>query len=1537
MANNWNEFVTNVKLNTSEAENRLKTLKQKTDDLIKQRDKLINGGSSKTQVNALQKQINQNEKSMRQLQKQATNVIDVINNMDSSSLVQLQQAQRMLNAEMQKTPQNTDYFKQLNEKLQSVKTSIAGIRAESRENYNEMSQARTAALNLSNVLGNLNTSSMKELTAAAAEAKRQMSEAKPNTQEYEKAATSLKTIQTRITEINRSQQQVNTAIDRYNDEINRVAKDTEKTRKETELIDKTLKNLSTANIREMEYTVQVLNERLRETDRGTEAYKRLENQLKQVKAQLSAVAEEQSVASKGSTWSRFAESMNKNAVAITTLLSSITGLTMTVRKCVDAYTEMDQEMNNVRKYTGQTMAQVEEMNEDFKMMNTRTSREELNQLAGAAGRLGITAKDCIEEFVEAADKIGVALGDDLGQGAVDKIGKLAQVFGEDKTKGLRGAMLATGSAVNELAQSSSANAGYIVDFTADLAGVARQANMSQAEIMGLASALDQNMQEEATSSTVFSQLITKMYQNPAKFAKIAGVDVAKFTKMLKTDANEALLTFMQTMQNKGGFDALAPMFQEMNLDGTRAVGVLSSVATHLDQVKEAQDTANKAYAAGNSVIGEFNVQNETEAAKIDKAKKAFKEITIELGQKLLPVARYGITTTSLAVKALAAIVNIATKYRATIIALTATIAALIIAEEGHIIKQKLIAFWNNVIVAGTKKLWAVLMANPYTAVAGAITVLIGLMIDLARRTNDQAKMQKQLNDIKKTAAERTAEETERVKNLEKAMNNGNLSMKERKKAADQLNAIIPGYNAKLDATRKKYVANKQKLDDYINSLVHLYEVMGAKDKIKELGEKRAGLVIDQKQAEKDLEAQQKYYEGQTKINASIGGREAKAMQMGDNTSLNIAKGKVEDIKKDIKDIDKQINNIKEAYGTDIQKSEVSKPEPGTDPNAGNNNSGGGGNTMSEKERKKQEAERKKKEAERKAAMKKEIDEEKDKTAKEQAENTFAYATGQKLYKDYLDAKHDIAEKGYDAIKKVYEKYGEDGSEYDQKKSEEELKKMEDRQKASIKEIEKGKAKEKALANDDYYNPSSDIYMNESALQERLFQIDMAAQQKKIDSLKAGSEDWIEARDEMEQMQQEHSVSLQQQYQERLARYREQWGKTDIESQKQIELKGLDELLKQKLIKEEEYHEMRHQIELNYELQKSEQAKNNSHNEVVRRNAQTAYQTASNYASADEGEEKPTLGRYLTGDITHYKDTVARLKEMYGEDAENFEEFQQAKSMAFGTMMEGVTSKAQAAFDSISQILDGMSSYFDAQSQYEQNIVTKKYEKQINAAGNNSAKKKKLEEKEQKEIAKIKTKYNKKAMKIELAQATASMILGAMNAYSSAMKLPAPGNMVYAQIAAGIAMAAGLLNIATIKKQHAAEEAGYYMGGFTGGSNFRRRAGIVHEGEFVANHQTLQNPNVMPVLQLIDHAQRTNTVGSLTANDVTRQLGQGGSAVVAPVVNVSNDNSELADTMDQARDTMDRLDKRLEDGINVLFSMEYFKKEERRWDKMQNNK
>lgn len=404
-----------------------------------------------------------------------------------------------------------------------------------------------------------------------------------------------------------------------------------------------LENLKTSSIKEIRQTMGAINRELKSgaVARNSQQWKFLNDQLKRCKQELQSINQESKTTK--SVWTRFFNFLNKNWGAFTQIVGAITGLSITIRKSVKDFADMDQAMVNVQKYTNQTKGQVEEMNEDFKNMKTRTPREELNALAGAAGRLGITAKNSIEEFVDAADKINVSLGDDLGEGAVDKIGKLAQVFGEDKKKGLQGAMLATGSAVNELAQSSSANAGYIVDFAADLAGVGRQAGMSQQEIMGLASALDQNMQEEKTAATVFSQLITKMYQDPAKFAAIAGIKVKEFSKLLKEDANKALLEFMQSMQNKGGFAELAPMFESMNLDGTRAVGVLSAVATHLDQVREAQNTANNAYASGTSIIQEFNTQNSSVQAEMDMAKKQFKEVSIALGQELSPVVKYTIS------------------------------------------------------------------------------------------------------------------------------------------------------------------------------------------------------------------------------------------------------------------------------------------------------------------------------------------------------------------------------------------------------------------------------------------------------------------------------------------------------------------------------------------------------------------------------------------------------------------------------------------------------------------------------------------------------------------------------------------------------------------------------------------------------------------------------------------------------------------------------------------------------------------------------
>ncbi len=632
-------------------------------------------------------------------------------------------------------------------------------------------------------------------------------------------------------------------------------------------------------IRELTRDVKKMTIGTEEYNKTVKSISELNSILAEHKRAIRGVAEENK--SLGQRLNSVADFFNKWYYSLQTGLDALGGVTTTIRQCVKDFADMEEAMADVRKYTGQTAEQVHEMNEDFKRMDTRTSREQLNALAGAAGRLGITNQKMIEEFVDGADKINVALGDDLGEGAVDKIGKLAHMFGEDENKGLRGAMLATGSAVNDLAQSSSANAGYIVDFTADLSGVAIQAGMTQAQIMGLASALDQNMQEEATASTVFSQLITKMYQEPARFATLAGEDVKEFTELLKTNANEALLKFLSAMQSTGGFDKMAPLFSEMKLEGTRAVGVLSSVATHLDQVRETQKVAFNAYNEGNSVIEEFNVQNNTVQAGIDKAKKQFLDLSVELGEKLLPLIQKGISTGSMAVKILSTVTNFVIAHRKALITLSTTIGAYVAGvklsvlwKQRAIATEKLSAFWHAIqdkwlmtimlrhaVLNGTmsktvalqKMLNVVIGANPFGVFLAAITAVTTALVLYRQKLDDTAIAQNKLSEIRQEAASKVGEQETKIRALIEAAKDESLSMDDRRKAVAQLNKIIPGYNAQLDETTRKYKANDKALKDYLVSLQRKYELEGAKDELRRLGGEIAKERVKLRKAQEDFD------------------------------------------------------------------------------------------------------------------------------------------------------------------------------------------------------------------------------------------------------------------------------------------------------------------------------------------------------------------------------------------------------------------------------------------------------------------------------------------------------------------------------------------------------------------------------------------------------------------------------------------------------------------------------------------------------------
>lgn len=1549
-------YTTVIKLNSEEAKNRLKELEDRVARLKKAKQDAFSAGDSRLGA-SLAKDLKAAEREMKQFKNSTMSVKETLDNLSSASLGQLEKAARHLKGQMKAASDPSDFAK-LDAQLSKVKEQMLALKGATRK-------ADEEARRMTATVSNLKHASLNDLNFTAGRLRSQMADFDPNTTMYASRASQLKLVEAELERIRQSEQKVVTLMQQYDKEIDSTNVDIKETRRRMQLVNNTLANLKTSSIRDLEYSLKALNRQMRGMQRGTEQFKQMELKAKQLNAVLQGVRAEgvaqESWIKRSADWFNRMQGLALGAVA------AISGITFTVKKCVEEYAKMDDEMTNVRKYTGQAAEEVERMNEDFKQLDTRTPRQKLNQLAEDAGRLGITSTAAVEEFVDGADKINVALGDDLGDKAVSQIGKLAQMFGEDKTKGLRGAMLATGSAVNELAQNSSASAGYLVDFTARVAGVGKQAGFTQAQIMGLASVLDQNMQQDETAATAVQNLLAKMFQDSAKFAQIAGLNVKEFAKTLKEDANGALLQFLAAMRAKGGFADLAPMFEEMKMDGSRATGVLTVLADKLDDIKTAQNLASEAYSEGTSVLNEFETQNESVQAQLDKASKKFLDLSIELGQKLYPAARYCISAASLGVRSLSTLVDFVKDYWRILIVLTAAIVTYTAVSKAKLIADKAQMAWLNIMILREKAhlvlvglktsalktmaivqmaltreiklttaaqmLWnKVLLANPITAVIAVVAGLTAAIVTLSKETSTAEQAQRDYNDAVTDANKQASEEEASVMRLVSAIQSNTSAESDRKAALEELNGkLMREHLGNITEEAVRTGQATRQIQGYIDMMKKKIVIDGLQKKLAESIAKQAEQEDLLSEADNDKRG----------FWAKVWGR-VNPFANGKTKMLNLASDNKEvfiDVMNKSIDREKQYQQklIEKIQQLESQHFEINDPEPwrnngfngkGNDGTIIKQQSTTGTHQVSEKERKAREkaakaaaAEARKREAEAKRKQKQAADSIKAETNELMADNAKAYAEGKKTYQQFLDDRQSIQIKGFAKLKQLY---GAESNEYKQLLDNQvNVVKQHDAaiQKMNEQTIERERLQKEASIKAQYYDVNSKIYQNDNALNEALYKNDVEAMKKRLALYKdrEGSEEWLDLKAEMEQAELDHQLQMQESYQNQLRELRQQFGKQDLQVQETMYLNGLDNLYKQGLIKEEEYQQMKLEITKQFAAQRA-QIDADDHgagSAQLKINDKSSEMVNSARAAAGESQStgNATLGGYFSSQVENYQNTMEKLKELYGNDKQNHAAYMQAKGKITSDYLNDLIEKTAVVYNGINGILSASSSYAQACSDLEQAKISKNYEKQIAAAGNNSKKKKKLEEKRDKELAAAKSKANKKAMKIEIAQAIASTAMSAINAYASAAAIPTIG-WTLAPIAAGMATAAGMIQLAAIKKQHQAEAAGYYEGGYTGGNRYRKEAGVVHEGEFVANHNAVNNSSIRPALDLIDRAQRTNTVGSLTADDITRSLGQGSSTVVAPVVNVNNDNTEVRQSLDGVNAAVSRLTQTLDDGIEV---------------------
>lgn len=593
--------------------------------------------------------------------------------------------------------------------------------------------------------------------------------------------------------------------------------------------------LTNLSLRDLGKRQKDLNAILRQLNPNTELYKQYSEQLKEVNnriKELRGTANETRF-----SLAKLADGFNRYGTIAASIIAGLTGVTLTMRSFVNEYAEMEEAQSQVVKYTGLAKQEVEELNEEFKRMDTRTARTRLNELAGDAGKLGITTKDSVLEFVEAADMINVALGEDLGKDAITQIGKLADMFG-DGDRSLKENMLAVGSAVNSVAQNSSAAEPYLVEFTARMGGVGKQANLAITDIMGFASALDQNMLRSEMASTALSGLILKLYQEPAKYAKLAGLQVEEFTQLMSKDANEAVLTFLEALNRLGGMDKLAPVLDQMSLSGAEAASVISALAGNVDKVRKEQQGANQAFVEGTSIYNEFSVQNSTVQAELDKAKKSFSDIRVELGEQLLPVMKYMVTTGSLTVKGLSTIISIAAKYKTTITTLIVAITAYTVAVNASNLADKTKVFWTNQVIATVRRLFNVIKSNPYTAVMTLVSGLVALYYDWNRAGKQLTQTEQNLRDIRSQSNRDISVEKKEVADLLNVARDESITKETRLAAIRRLNEISPEYLGNLDLERIKTEDAAKAVDLYVQSLIAKQNIENANLKKTELLQQR---------------------------------------------------------------------------------------------------------------------------------------------------------------------------------------------------------------------------------------------------------------------------------------------------------------------------------------------------------------------------------------------------------------------------------------------------------------------------------------------------------------------------------------------------------------------------------------------------------------------------------------------------------------------------------------------------------------------------
>lgn len=593
----------------------------------------------------------------------------------------------------------------------------------------------------------------------------------------------------------------------------------------TERISKAMKNLSGTSLNELKRALSAAKSELGKMSASDKGLKQMQGNVKALQEQIDKLSG--SVHKQGGAWN----TAMKNLTAYVGMFALFNKAKDLVTGAIKKNFEYSGSLTDIRKVSGLTMDQVKQLSTELAKIDTRTSVDGLAQLAYQGAKLGMGkyGVDGMAQFVKAADKINVAIGEEMGEEALPALSKMVEVMGLIPKMGIDKAMEATGSAMFKLSSTSTSTSNDIVEFAKRLTGVARTAGITTDQLLALGSASSSMMLMPEVASTAMGKFIVALQKNHNLIAKELGIPDETIKNLYASGhAMDAIVLVLEKMRDKGNMNALGGIFKDLGSDGQRLVTAMVTMSKNVDMLKDHLYESQKAFEEASAVTDEYSMQQQSAIGILERAnnlwEKAFVNPDGVDAVKGMAEWWYEMSKTMTSSPLLKGTLLIALQMVLMALKAVATLLPVIIgymAAQGVYSGLMLIRQYGAALGLAIKELYAYATAsrtataaqvglnaaqkmNPWVALASVIIALAGVIYGYAQQAREAAKAaaeaERQANAWKNTlgkAAVETSNLNKKLENYKKMMNEANLTQKERQSLISRFNRDFRSYISNL--------------------------------------------------------------------------------------------------------------------------------------------------------------------------------------------------------------------------------------------------------------------------------------------------------------------------------------------------------------------------------------------------------------------------------------------------------------------------------------------------------------------------------------------------------------------------------------------------------------------------------------------------------------------------------------------------------------------------------------------------------------------